>query len=122
MSQRQDNEFVWNDEHPDVIVVRDAQLLDGFTIRLRFSNGEEREIDLTPYLHGPVFEPLRKNPELFRQMYIEGETIAWPNGADLAPETLYEDSQPIRVKREGETGKRSRVSPRAKRNRPRVRT
>jgi Protein of unknown function (DUF2442) len=122
MSQRQDNEFVWNDEHPDVIVVRDAQLLDGFTIRLRFSNGEEREIDLTPYLHGPVFEPLRKNPELFRQMYIEGETIAWPNGADLAPETLYEDSHPIRVKREGKTGQRSRVRPRAKRNRPRVRT
>ena len=53
-----------------------------------------REIDLDPYLWGPVFEPLRADPKLFRavRIYPQGETIYWPNGADIAPETLYEDS------------------------------
>ncbi len=107
MPQRQDDKFVWNIEHPMVVEVVAVELLGGSNVRMRFSNGEVREVDLERYLHGPIFEPLRKDPDLFRQMHIEGGTIAWPNGADIAPETLYEDSRPVQAKRRGKTGKQT---------------
>ncbi len=98
MTQRQDERFVWNDEQPEVVEVQAVEVVEGFIVQLRFSDGSEREIDLEPYLHGPVFQPLRNDLEMFRRMHIEGGTIAWENGADIAPETLYEDSHPARVK------------------------
>lgn len=98
MTQRQDDKYVWNDEQPEVTEVLAVEHLQDFDIRLQFSNGEVRELNLARYLHGPVFEPLRQDPKLFRQMRIEGGTIAWPNGADIAPETLYEDSRRVQAK------------------------
>lgn len=66
-----------------VHVVRD------FVVRVEFDDGFVREIDLEPQLRGPVFAPLR-DPALFRQVTVDpvSRTIAWPNGADLAPEFL----------------------------------
>lgn len=72
-----------------MIRVTDVELLDGFVLRLRFNDRTERVVDLEDRLHGEVFEPLKKDPELFRAVRIEGESIAWPNGADLAPEFLH---------------------------------
>jgi hypothetical protein len=56
---------------------------------LRFSDGAEGETDLAPELQGEVFEPLR-DVAAFSQVRVDPElrTIAWPNGADLAPEFL----------------------------------
>jgi hypothetical protein len=58
---------------------------------LRFSDGREGEVDLHDELDGPVFEPLR-DVAFFGQVSVHPElrTIVWPNGADFAPEFLYQ--------------------------------
>lgn len=74
--------------------VRAVEPLQGFGVLVTFDNGAQREIDLDIYLRGPIFEPIRKNPALFRAMRIEGGTIAWANGADIDPDVLYYDLEP----------------------------
>ena len=60
----------------------------GHRIHLRFSDAREKTVDYEGWLNGPVFEPLR-DEAYFRQFFIEAGTVCWPNGADIAPETLY---------------------------------
>jgi len=74
-----------------MIKVLEARVLTAFTVLLRFSDGTEGRVDLSKELHGPVFELLR-DPSYFAQLRVDPEldTIAWPNGADFAPEFLYE--------------------------------
>jgi hypothetical protein len=74
--------------------VQSAQPLRGFTVLISFENGAQREINLEPYLHGPIFEPIRNNPSMFSSMKIEGGTIAWDNGADIDPDVLYYNLKP----------------------------
>ncbi|MCC7476658.1 MAG: DUF2442 domain-containing protein [Pirellulales bacterium] len=63
---------------------------DDFNLVVQFIDGTQGSIPLRDRLFGPVFEPLR-DPELFRQAYLdEFGAIAWPNGADLAPDAIYE--------------------------------
>lgn len=60
-----------------------------YCIRVVFNDGTEATVDFEPWLEGPMFEPLR-TPTYFRKFFLDGGTVAWPNGADIAPETLYE--------------------------------
>ena len=59
-----------------------------FRIRLHFDDGLSKTVDFRPMLRGPIFEPLLE-PSVFRVFTIERGTVAWPNGADIAPETLH---------------------------------
>ncbi len=69
-----------------------ATALAGHTVRVRFEDGVGADLELSDLLaYGGVFEPLR-DPEFFSQLQADPQagTIVWPNGADLAPESLYE--------------------------------
>ena len=70
------------------VVVR-AEYRGDFKIWVEFSDGVEGTIDFSEWLVGPVFEPL-KDPAYFARFFIDGGTVVWPNGADIAPETLHE--------------------------------
>ncbi|MBP6472033.1 MAG: DUF2442 domain-containing protein [Chloroflexi bacterium] len=63
-------------------------------MRLTFEDGVSKVVDLEPMMQGPIFESLRENPALFRDVKIEGGTIAWANGADIDPDVLYYDLKP----------------------------
>ena len=70
---------------PQVI---EAHHISGFVVSTRFDDGTEKCIDVSQWFKGPVFQPL-KDPKLFKKFFIEGGTLAWPNGVDIAPEALY---------------------------------
>ncbi|MBQ6064506.1 MAG: DUF2442 domain-containing protein [Prevotella sp.] len=67
----------------DVDYVKDYELL------LTFSDGTRKLCDLQPYLTGEVFGELLDRDK-FIQYGLTGYTIEWANGADLAPEFLYD--------------------------------
>jgi hypothetical protein len=72
--------------------VKEAKYLRNYVVWLRFNDGAEGEIDLEPELEGEVFAPLKDRAQ-FRRFRVdpELETLVWENGADFAPEFLYEN-------------------------------
>jgi hypothetical protein len=77
------------------IHVNDVRYEGGHRLRLAFDDGAVKIVDLEQELDGPVFEPLR-DIEFFRRVRVNLDTgtIEWPNGADFAPEFLYEIGRP----------------------------
>jgi len=65
-----------------------AEYRGGHRIHLTFNDASEKTVDFRPWLAGPVFEPL-KDVAYFQRFFLEAGTVGWPNGADIAPETLY---------------------------------
>jgi hypothetical protein len=78
----------------NLVRVRAIEMLEGFRVRLEFEDGTRKEIDLEPYLRGPIFETIRSDPVVFRSVKVEGGTIAWDNGADIDPDVLYHGLKP----------------------------
>lgn len=74
-----------------MIFIHSVKPLENFQVLLGFSNGEKKVVDLDPLLRGPIFEPLRHDPILFRSVRVDEElgTIVWSNGADIDPDVLY---------------------------------
>jgi hypothetical protein len=68
-----------------------------YTLRLTFNNGAVKDVNLREELYGEVFEPL-KDQSLFQRVKLNPDTrtIEWPNGADLAPEFLYEVGREVK--------------------------
>ena len=59
-----------------------------YKLRVRFDNGEERIFDVMPYIKGDWFSELL-DPEVFNAVRIDGLSVAWPDGQDIAPDCLY---------------------------------
>jgi len=74
-----------------ILHVREAEYLRDYVIRLRFNDGAEGEVDLKDELEGEVFAPLRELRRFQRfRVDPEMQTLVWDNGADMAPEFLYD--------------------------------
>jgi len=72
---------------PDVVSVVASE---PYVVRVVFSDGEVRDVDIEPLLEGAVFRPLRDGDE-FARVGVDEQTgaIAWPSGADLDPDVIY---------------------------------
>jgi hypothetical protein len=75
-------------EDLSLIRVTDVEYLKDYTMQLAFSDGTSKVIDFLPLLKGKMFEPL-KDKTKFIQFGLNYWTIEWYNGADIAPEFLY---------------------------------
>ena len=64
--------------------------LDGYRLFVEFDDGTQGEVDLSDRLFGPVFEPLRDRALFVQVAADEFGAVCWPNGADLAPDALYD--------------------------------
>ena len=74
-----------------ILHIREATYVHDYVIRFRFNDGAEGEFDFRDHLWGEVFEPLLVIDD-FIAFHIDPdmETIVWENGADFAPEFIYE--------------------------------
>ena len=81
---------------PRPVRIRAVTPLEGFKVHLEFTDNTTREIDLEPYLHGPIFEPIRHDPHFFRSVKVDPHmgTVVWENGADIDPDVLYKGLTP----------------------------
>jgi hypothetical protein len=76
--------------------ITSVEPLRGFRLRLAFTDGLVREVDLSSDLWGQMAEPLQ-DPDYFRQVRVDTElgTVVWPNGYDLDPDVLHGDHEPV---------------------------
>ena len=81
--------------NPRVIKVKPST---DFQLELTFSNGEEKVMDMNPYLNKGRFIEL-KNESMFATVICTMGSIQWQNGLDLCPDTLYEESEPYEIKK-----------------------
>ena len=72
-------------KNPEVI---QAQALDNYKLKIKFSNNEIKEFDVSPYLEKGIFSEL-KNPSYFNQVRVAFGAVEWPNEQDFSKDTLY---------------------------------
>ena len=74
-----------------IIHVTKVEVVGPYSLDLTFDNGIHKRVNLLHELYGEVFQPLR-DPAYFAQAYLDPDsrTVTWPNGADLAPDFLFQ--------------------------------
>ncbi len=87
---------------PRPVRIATVEPLEGFQVRLEFTDGTTKAVDLQPYLHGPIFEPIRNDLGVFRSVKVDARmgAIVWDNGADIDPDVLYKGLTPAWMERE----------------------
>jgi hypothetical protein len=74
--------------------IRSVEVLPGFRVRLRLSDGSFVERGLRRVVREGVFEPLRQEYDLFRRVRVRHGALTWPGGVDLDPETVIWGATP----------------------------
>ncbi|NLH40642.1 MAG: DUF2442 domain-containing protein [Planctomycetes bacterium] len=64
------------------------------TLLLVFENGQQRRFDMKPLLDRKPFSRLKDLP-LFVKATVAYGTVVWPGNIDIAPETLWDRSEPV---------------------------
>lgn len=79
-----------------MVDVTSVEVVANRTVRLGFSDGSTRTVDLTRFLWGPAFTAIADDDAEFGKVRVDPEigTISWPNGADLDPLVLHGDYEP----------------------------
>ncbi len=79
-----------------MVDVTAVETIEDRTVRLWFSDGSDRVVDLSAFLWGPAFASIAAKDDLFREVRVDPEigTITWPTGADLDPDVLHGDHEP----------------------------
>ncbi len=77
-----------------------VEVLRDRVVNLTFADGTQKIVDLEPFLRGPIFRDIRADAGEFARVRVDLDsgTIVWPNGADLAPDVLYEGRPSARMK------------------------
>ena len=66
-----------------------VEYIKNYTLKIEFEDKVSKTVDFSQFFDkGPIFAPLR-DPQYFQQYFVDAYTVCWPNGADIAPETLY---------------------------------
>jgi hypothetical protein len=78
-----------------LIAVIAVRALPAYRLDLDCANGERRLFDMRPLLAQTPWTTLA-TPALFAKVFVEHGTVAWPGDIDVAPETLYAESVPLR--------------------------
>ena len=76
-----------------ILTVTDVEYMGDYTLMCTFSDGAIKVVDLTSLLQYPAFRELA-DKEQFVQFGLQG-TIFWKNGADIAPEFLYDRGESV---------------------------
>ena len=74
--------------------VKSVKANDDYQLELEFDNGETGVFSMQPYLHYPVYQPL-KEISLFRKARVTMGFVSWSDEIDMSPDTLYLESKII---------------------------